>query len=266
MGSQDTWALVTGACSGIGLEIARELARRGYSQVLVSDRGPELVEAADRMASEHHVETRPLVMNLALPEAASELHRQVRRLGLDIDILVSNAGFLLFGEMADVDPARANAMLQLHVVTPSLLAHHFGSEMRARRHGYILLVSSAASWTDFPGIALYGSSKRYLRSFAASLREELRPYGVKVTCLAPGAVATGLYDCGGGAAAAARRARFLRAPDAVAKDAVRGMFKGQSLVLPGVSAKLMAAASAVTPRWLVRLVRAHTDLLPRPGR
>ena len=265
MTSPTQWALITGGCSGIGLGIARELAAKGYSLLLVSNRGWEVKQAAGELAAQHGVTVHPIVMDLARPEAARDLYEEASRLGAEVDVLVSNAGMLFFGEVAEADPARVNTMLQLQVVTPSLLAHYFGGDMRARRHGQMLFVSSAASWCDFPGIAFYGGSKRYLRGLAASLREELRPWGVSVTCLAPGAVATGLYDYAGGPAAAAARAGLLGDPARVARAAVRGMLRGRALVLPGVSAKLMATASALTPRWLIRLIRCRTDFLPRPG-
>jgi len=257
-------ALVTGACSGIGLQIAHELAARGYSLALVSNRGTELRAAAADIAALHGVAAHAIVADLARPEAALALHDEVARLGLQVDMLVSNAGMLLFGEVADVDPAKAGAMMQLHVVTPGLLAIYFGREMRARGSGHIMLVSSASSWCDFPGIAFYGSSKRFLRSFASSLREELRPWGVNVTCLAPGAVATNLYGRETGPAAAASRLGVLKDPADVARAAVEGMLRHKALVLPGASAKLMAWGAAMTPRWLIRLARARTGFLPRP--
>jgi len=258
------WALVTGACSGIGLEIARDLAGRGYSLVLVSNRAAELEAAAEQIATGHAVATHAIVMDLARPEAASALYEEVRRLGVNVEILVSNAGMFFFGEVADADPARANALLQLHVVTPSLLSHYFSRDMRNRGSGHILLVSSASSWRDFPGIALYGSTKRYLRSFAAALREELRPWGVNVTCLAPGAVATNLYGRATGPAATAAKLGILKDPGRVARAAMRGMFRKRAVVLPGPSAKLMALGSALTPRWLIRMARMRTNFLSRP--
>ena len=133
--------------------------------------------------------------------------------------------------------------------------------MRARRSGHILFVSSASAWRDFPGVALYGSTKRYLRSFATALREELRPWGVTVTCLAPGAVATGLYARSGGAAARAARMGLLSDPAWVARAGLSGMFRGKALVLPGMGAKLMATGRRLTPRWLIHLVRVRTRLL-----
>ena len=259
-----SWALVTGACSGIGLEMARGLAGRGYSLVLVSNRAAELEAAARKVSSLHGVTAHAIALDLAQSEAALALYDQVKGLGVEIEVLVSNAGFLLFGEVADADPARVNALLQLHVTTPTLLAHYFGRDMRARRSGHLLIVSSASAWRDFPGVALYGSTKRYLRSFASALREEMRPWGVNVTCLAPGAVATGLYGRSTGAAARAAAMGLMTDPAKVAKAGLRGMFRGKGVVLPGIGAKLMAVAAAITPRWLIHVARMRTSLLSRP--
>lgn len=152
-------------------------------------------------------------------------------------------------------------MLQLHVVTPSLLALFFGRDMRSQRRGRILFVSSVSAWRDFPGIALYGSSKRYLRSFAASLREEMRPYGVTVTCLAPGATATALYDQTSIPVATAVRYGVMKDPTRVARAGVRGMFKGKALVIPSLSAKLTTLVMVLMPRWLIRLIHARSPFL-----
>jgi short-subunit dehydrogenase len=259
------WALVTGACSGIGLAIARELASRGHPLVLVSNREAELGAVARQLSSENKVAAHAIAMDLARPEAALTLYEEVRRRGLEVEILVSNAGVFFFGEVADTDPSQACAMLQLHVVTPSLLALYFGQDMRARRRGHLLFVSSISAWRDFPGIAYYGSSKRYLRSFAASLREELGTWGVNVTCLAPGAVATNLYEKTGVPVEIAVKYSVMKDPARVARAGVRGMFRRKAVVVPGLSAKLMALGMTLIPHWLIKLIRTRSPLLPRPG-
>ncbi len=259
------FALITGACSGIGLEIARELARRGYSLLLVSDREPELSTVARELAAEHQVQALALRLDLARPDAARALYEETLHRELEVEILVSNAGIFFFGEVSDTDPQRANAMLQLHVVTPSLLAHYFGQDMRSRRSGHILFVSSISAWRDFPGIAFYGSSKRYLRSFSSSLREELRVWGVNVTCVAPGATATRLYDQTGVPVKTAVKYGVMKSPSGVAQAAVEGMFRRKALVVPGFSTRLMALAMTLTPRWIVRMIRERSSFLPKPG-
>jgi short-subunit dehydrogenase len=260
------YALVTGACSGIGLEIARELARRGHPLVMVSNRQAELVAAARQLAAEHGVDALPITMDLARSDAARELHDEVIRLGIEIDILVSNAGIFFYGEVVDTDPARAEIMMQLHVVTPSLLAHYFGQDMCVRRTGHILFVSSISAWRDFPDIAYYGSSKRFLRSFSSALREELRAYGVSVTCLAPGAVATGLYEGTNIPVATAVKYGVMKDPAGVARAGVEGMARGRAVVVPGLSAKLMALAMTLMPRWMIRLIHKHVPLSRLGGR
>ncbi len=257
------WALITGACSGIGFEIARELARRGHSLLLVSNRAEPLEAAARALAAQHGVPTQTVCLDLACHDAASQLYEEVRRRKLDIDILISNAGMFFYGQVADTDPVRAEMMLQLHVVTPSLLALRVARDMRARRRGHILFVSSISAWRDFPKIAYYGSSKRYLRSFSASLREELAVWGVNVTCLAPGATATGLYEHTSIPVDLAVKYGVMKDPAAVARAGVKGMFAGRAVVIPGLSAKAMAVAMRLLPRSLIR--SAHRRSQRRPA-
>lgn len=257
-------ALVTGACSGIGLEIARELARRGHPLFLVSNRPEPLAAAARELALAHGVSVSAFATDLARPEGARVLLDEVNQRGLEVGVFVNNAGIFFFGEVADADPAQVQALLQLHVVTSTLLAQHFAREMRARRRGHLLVVSSISAWNDFPSIALYGASKRYLRSFTRALRFELEPYGVNVTCLAPGATATNLYDRTRVPVERAVRLRVMRDAAGVARDGVDAMFQRRALVVPGVGARLMAWAMALTPGWLIRLLRRHSGLLPMP--
>ena len=254
------YALVTGACSGIGLEIARELAREGRALLLVSNRAVELAAAADELSAEHPVAIQTIVMDLARPEAARELHDEVLRRDVEVDVLVSNAGIFFFGEVVATDPGRAETMMLLHVVTPSLLARYFGEDMCARKSGHVVFVSSISAWRGFPGIAYYSSSKRFLRSFASALREEFRVHGVGVTCVAPGAVATGLYDGTGIPVPLAVKYRVMKDPSGVARAAVRGMARDRAVVIPGLSAKAMALGMTIMPKWMIRAVHRRAPL------
>jgi len=259
-------ALVTGGCSGIGHAIACQLAARGHALFLVSERAGPLEAAAARIRDAHGVPVEVACVDLSRPGAAEEVHRRVRSQGLEVDVLVNNAGFLLFGEVVDVPVERANAILQLHVVTPSLLCTLFGREMRERRRGRILIVSSISAWRDFPGIAYYGSSKKYLRGFARALRSELGVYGVTVTCLAPGPVATGLYGADSPEVRRGKRLGLFLDPDRVAEAGVRALLRGEAECVPGFSSRLMAIASAATPQWVVDLIRRRAPWLGRAER
>jgi hypothetical protein len=265
MRSPSPVALVTGACSGIGLALARELAARGHDLVLVSQREGPLVEAARALVADRGVRAWPIVLDLARPEAAGELFARVAALGVEVEILVNNAGIFFFGEVADADPTRANAMLQLHVVTPSLLCTRFVPAMRARRRGRVLLVSSISAARDFPGIAYYGASKKYLRGFARSLRSELGPWGVGVTCLLPGATATALYDPRVVPVELARRLGVMMDAEAVARAGVEGMLRGEAEVVPGVLTRVMTAAAVATPQPVIDWLRRRAPWLPRPA-
>jgi uncharacterized protein len=258
-------ALVTGACSGIGRAFAERLGALGYTLVLVSNRPAELAAAAREIGATHGVTVHTIVSDLARPEAAGELYQEVRDRGLAVDILISNAGIFFFGEAVDAAPESANAMLQLHVVTPSLLCTYFGREMRARGRGHILLVSSISAWRDFPGIGYYGASKKYLRGFARALRSELGVYGVGVTCLAPGPTETGLWDASSPKVQRARRWGLLMQPGVVAASGLRAMFAGRAERIPGLLSPFLAWFSARLPQWLLDLVRRRAPWLPKRG-
>lgn len=258
-------ALVTGACSGIGLATARLLGSLGYMLVMVSERDDRLAGAAEEIRVAHGVSVHDIALDLARPEAAQELFETVTARGLEVDVLVNNAGVFFFGEVADADPARANALLQLHVVTPSLLCTHFTRGMRARRRGHVLIVSSISAWRDFPGIGYYGSSKKYLRGFARALRSELAPYGVNVTCLAPGATATGLYDPEVVPVGLARRLGVMLEADAVARAGLEAMFRGEAEYTPGVLSRLMVAAAVATPQPVIDWIRRRSRWLAPRG-
>lgn len=255
-------ALVTGACSGIGLAMAVRLGSLGYTLILVSARSVDLEAAAADIRHRFGVPVHTLVVDLARPQAAAEVHRACTDLDLPVDILINNAGFFFFGEVADADPTRANSMLQLHVVTPSLLCTLFGRDMRSRGRGNILIVSSISAWRDFPGIAYYGSSKKYLRGFARSLRSELHVYGVSVTCLAPGATATGLYDPNVVPVERAKKFGVMKDAAAVADAGLRAMFEGRAECVPGLFSRIMAELSAWTPQWAIDLLRSRAPWLP----
>lgn len=255
-------ALVTGACSGIGRALSEQLAARGHELILVSQRPHELSQVAVELADRYGVVTHALVCDLARPGAAEELFAAVGARDLHVDLLISNAGFFFFGEAVDAPVAQANAMLQLHVVTPSLLCTLFGRAMRDRRRGHILLVSSISAFRDFPSISYYGSSKKYLRGFAACLRSELSVYGVNVTCLAPGATATALYDPRVVPVDLAKRVGVMMDADAVAKEGLRALFSRQAECIPGVLNYLLAHTAAALPQAWIDAARRHAPWLP----
>lgn len=256
-------ALVTGACSGIGRSITRVLASKGHPVVMVSHREGPLFAEADALSAQGARVT-PIVIDLARPEAANELFEATQARAIEVDLLVNNAGMFFFGEAADASVARANQLLQLHVVTPSLLTTLVTRGMKARRRGRVMMVSSLSAWRDFPGIAYYGSSKKYLWGFSRSIRSELSPYGVTVTCLMPGAAATGLYDPNVVPVDLAKRLGIMADPDDIAREGVAAMLRGDAECMPGAFNKVAARVAAALPQATIDWIRRRAPWLEMP--
>ena len=188
-GSTAKYALVTGASSGIGRAYALRLAARGYGIVVVSDR-PEQNEEVAREIRRLGAEALPLHADLTQPDAPERLHARCRRDGIEVEVLVSNAGILHFAQLVRTEPAAIDRIVALHCTAPAKLCRLFADDMRRRGRGYILLMSSMTAWTPFPTMSLYGATKTFLKNFGRSLRYELHASGVSVTTVFPGAVDT----------------------------------------------------------------------------
>ena len=162
---KDSTALITGASSGMGLEYASQLAQSGCNLLIVSNEEEKLKAVAERLQSEYHVNVIYKYQDLAKQEAAQELFDFCQQNGLQIDILINNAGIFFFKELNSATIEKASAMLMLHVYTPTRLCSMFGDEMKKRRYGYILKVSSVTSSMAIPGLTMYEATKAYLKSF-----------------------------------------------------------------------------------------------------
>ncbi len=257
----EVFALITGSSSGIGLEIAKLLAERGYSLVLVSNEEERLNQLKQILSDQYEVRVETLHINLARSEAASEVFNFCQQSKLEVEVLVNNAGFFFFGQVTDADIEMAQAKIHLHVMTSSLLCTLFGNEMRKLRKGFILNNSSISAYKDFPGIGYYGATKAYIKSFTRSLRTELRYYDVHVTCLCPGATATNLYDPNVIDVELAKKIGIMMSAEEVAKLGVSGLFNNKAVVVPGLVTKAMLFLALLTPYWVIYEIRKRTKFL-----
>ncbi len=247
-------ALVTGASSGMGLEYARQLAASGCNVVMVSNQQKELEQCAESLRKSYDAEIVPLYCDLACLEAADELAGICRENGLEIDILINNAGMFFFKELKDEVCAAADKMMMLHVVTPTRLYERFGEGMKERGRGYILNVSSVAAGMTVPGLAMYSATKSYLRSFSRSMYFEMKPYGVGVTTICPGAVSTGLYSVLPVLVKilkVAGKFGLVYSPEKLVRKALKAMFRRRRCVTPGWFNLLFAPAVNALPKRLV---------------
>ncbi|MBO4645468.1 MAG: SDR family NAD(P)-dependent oxidoreductase [Bacteroidales bacterium] len=250
-------ALVTGASSGMGLAYARELAAAGCQVLMVSNQELELQQLAVSIQQEFHVNVWPKFCDLAREEAADELFRYCQEMGLEIDILINNAGIFFFRELQEEMRAPMDLMMNLHMVTPTRLCFLFGNQMKLRGRGFILNVSSVAAGMPVPGLTMYAATKSYLRSFSKSLYFEMRPYGVGVTVVCPGAVDTGLYHVLPGLVRilkVAGKFGLVYSPEKLVRKALRAMFHRRRCVTPGLLNPLFGPTVNALPNFLVHRI------------
>ena len=216
----------------MGLEFSRALAARGCDLVLVSNREDELAAAAETLSKEFPLLVRTRFQDLARLEAAEELYNWCETEGIQTDILVNDAGMFFFKELQVSDLDRVQAMINLHVTTVTRLCILFGQRMKERKSGYILNVSSMAARIPSPGIAVYSSTKAYLRTFGKSYPFELEPYGVKMTTVCPAAIATPLYRLDPKWMKVGVRIGLIKTPQWLVKRALKALFRGRRIISP----------------------------------
>lgn len=251
-------ALITGGSSGMGLIYAQKLAEAGCDLLLVSNQHVELGQTAFEMKGRFGVRVIARYQDLAAQNAADELCAFCEEQGLEVDILINNAGMFFFEELHAENEAKALTMLQLHIYTPTRLSVLLGEKMKHRGYGYILNVSSMAARLPCPGITVYSATKAYLKSFTKSLFFEMRPYGVGVTTVCPAAIATPLYKLKPSLLKLGVKVGLIGTPEWLVRRALRGLFRKRRVVKPGFMNYYLPPLIALLPKGLVdRLWRKY---------
>ena len=246
-----SWALVTGASSGMGLKYADRLAAQGHDILLVSNQEEELARAAEDLSERYGIRTIPKYQDLSEPDAAGMLYTYCLLNEIEIEILVNNAGMFFFKELFPDDSHRTDTMIRLHITTVTKLSVLFGDRMRSRGHGHILIVSSMAAVLPMPGITVYSATKAYLKSFGKSFYFEMRPYGVSVTTVCPAAIATPLYNLSDRLMNLGVRCGIIWTPDRLVKRALRAMYNGRRIIKPGFMNIYLPPLIAILPKSIV---------------
>jgi len=257
MEEQKNTALVTGASSGIGFAISGELARRGYSLLMVSNEEAKLPQAARELQTQYGVNADFLYMDLAKMDSAQKLFDYCQANSFKIDILVNNAGIFFFRDITNTKPELIETTINLHIFTPTMLSRLFAEQMIAdNRKGYILNMASIASRMMMPGIALYGSTKSFLRCFSRAMRNEVYNKGVTITTISPGAVATNLYNLSSRYLKLGVRLGIIITTERLAKLAVKKMFKRKAEFIPGgFINRLFIFLVEAMPEFLIRVIK-----------
>jgi short-subunit dehydrogenase len=249
-GTQRRTALVTGGSGGIGLELAKVLARHGFDLVLVARKRDTLEAAAGQLEGKYDVKVQVFAADLRRREAPQEIFDFLHNENISIDVLVNNAGFGLLGEFADTDLTREMEMIQVNIAALTYLTKLFLPAMIKRRSGRVLNVASTAAFQPGPLMAVYYATKAYVLSFSEAVAEELRHTGVTVTALCPGPTRTEFAD-----SAEMTNSRLFTAfgvADAadVAEYGYAAMMHGRRLAIPGIKNKIVAQANRFAPRAL----------------
>ena len=253
------WALITGAGSGIGRCYAERLAALGYNLILVGQEAGPLRKAADELTAHYQVSVRPITLDLARLEAADELYTMVAAAGIEVDVLINNAGIFSFCDVLATDETRIERMLLLHDMTTTKLCRRYAARMIERGvRGHILNMSSYSLWMPFPGLAAYSASKAYIKSFSEAFAKELRKTGVTITAICPAGIATDLYGLSKGLQKFGVKSGILMSPKSCARRGLNAMFRGKRVVVPDWWYRLLIPMCMYLPGFIIRPLRNFT--------
>jgi uncharacterized protein len=252
---QSETVLVTGASGGIGLELARVFAKGGSTLVLTARSVDKLEGLAKELRLKHGVAVRVIAADLAAPDGPKRLLERLAQEGVQVDVLVNNAGYGGFGAFIETEWGDKAGMLQLNIVSLTELTQRLLPGMVARKRGGVLNVASTAAFQPGPLSAVYSASKAYVLSFSEALAEEVRASGVTVTALCPGATVTGFASRAAMEGSKLFRKKGLPDAASVAQAGYEGFRRGATVAIPGLKNKLLAQSVRFTPRrWVARLV------------
>jgi uncharacterized protein len=247
--------LITGASSGIGEAFARRLAAEGHNLVLVARSEKALHELCDELMLKHKVMAHYVVFDLTERAAVLKLVDETTRHGFEVDWVINNAGFGSVGDFATLDIEREIEMIDLNVAALVSITHAYLKEMRVRKRGTIINVSSAAGFQPIPFMATYAATKAFVTAFTEAIAEENRPFGIQVLALCPGSTKTNFF-------AASKIDRPIKVkgqqtPEDVVDTALRAVRGGRTKVVSGVANKIGAVLGGYAPTWLSRRVMAN---------
>ena len=245
------WALITGASSGIGFELAGIIAANHYHLVLVARRAAPLQKLAAELTTRHGIQVKVLVKDLSLAAAPLEIFEELK--STPVAVLVNNAGFGWYGAFADESPEDALAMMRVNMSALVELTRRFLPPMLARKEGRILNVASTAAFQPGPFSAIYFATKSFVVSFTYALADELSGTGVTVTALCPGGTRTEFFVRAGGEGHVTSRLPMMDTRQ-VAEAGYRGLMRGRRIVIPGALNRFTATFARWLPIWLVATI------------
>jgi len=251
MEQQNKYALITGATSGIGLELAKLFAKDGYNLVIVSRDQSNLEKTAYLLKQENEsIDVVTISKDLFKPESASEVYQEVKDKGIKIDVLVNDAGQGLYGEFVDTDIEREIDIIHLNIISLVVLTKHFLKDMIARGSGKVLNLSSIASKVPGPYQSIYHATKAFVQSFTEAIHSEVKDKGIIVTALLPGVTDTDFFNKAGMLQSKALKGDKADPAD-VAKDGYDALMNDDDKVVSGFKNKLQTAIGNLMPDSMI---------------
>lgn len=249
------YVLITGASTGLGKDFALSLAKMGYSPVLVARNVDRLKSLASEIKLKFGIDSVVIAEDLAKANAAEKVYKAVKKLKLQISVLVNNAGYGLNGEFHKNSFEEESKMIQLNVTTLAELCHLFLQDMVANNEGYILNVASTAAFQPGPMMTNYYATKAYVLSLSEGLAEEVKDYGVTVSCLCPGPTKTEFFERAkmSGSKLVQSSILAMNSEDVVAIG-IKALFGKRVVKIPGIINFILAESVRFTPRFLIRKI------------
>ncbi|MBR6141377.1 MAG: SDR family NAD(P)-dependent oxidoreductase [Bacteroidaceae bacterium] len=257
-----TYAIVTGAASGMGRCYAIQLAEMGYGVLLVDINGDAAQELSLMLTNRYDVPAPVLCMDLTQPHAAEQIVSQCKENNWQVEILINNAGMLITTPIEETEPDKLQRIIALHQTTPLLLCRHFIPLMKEQGKGYILNISSITAWMDWPVIGMYGCTKRFVKGYSRALRIECKGTPVSVTTAIFGAVDTPLLSN----LPFMRwrkllmRLGFMISPEKATRLALKAMFKRKATLIPCFSDRLVIMLCPLMPSFLLAFLQKRIKI------
>lgn len=242
--------LITGVSGGIGKELADRFAKDGYNMVLVARSEDKIQHLAQEYQERYSIQTTVIAKDIAAPGVPQDILAELKEKGIEIDYLVNNAGFGLFGAFKETDLDKETNMIDVNIKALTIMTKLFLPDMIKRGQGGILNVASLVGFLPGPMMAVYYATKSYVLSFTEALEDEVKGTGVTVTALCPGLTSTGFVGRAGMGASKLTKGSIMEAGQ-VAEEGYRGFMRGKTIIMPGFKNRLFAFVPRVLPRKVI---------------
>jgi len=241
--------LLTGASSGIGYEMAKLLAQKGFDMVLVARNIDKLQKLKEELEANNKVKVRVISKDLSDVQNAIALYHDIKKLGIEITILINNAGVGEYGDFLQIPLEKELKMIELNISSLVALTKLYTTDMKSQNHGRVMNLCSLLSFFPFPYFSVYAATKAFVLSFTEAIRAELSDTNITVTALCPGPTDSA-FTTDEMAGTNAYKLLMLSSPSQVAKEGIDKLLKGKSTSIIGLQNKILASSPRFSPRWL----------------